>query len=562
MLESIRIQNYALIDDLEIEFQSGFNVLTGETGAGKSIIIGALGLVLGSRASSDAVRNGSRRAKIDALFRIPDPSPRLRKVLDEADVELDDGELVLSRVVTAEGRSRAYVSGNLVPLAVLSRVGDELVDVHGQHEHQSLLKHRCQLELLDEYASCGASAQRVRELVGRLRELDRSIAELEQDDRESLRRLDFLRHEVEEIDGADLTEDEETELLERRTLMMNAETIFTLASEALGALYESEDSSAIDRIGAALQRVEELGAIDGRFGELGARLENARAEIENAAAELRGFTEAVEFDPDELETINGRLYAIKTLKRKYGATIADILAHRDRSAEEIALYDTKDDRLAELKQEREAFVTGAQREADALSKKRRTAARKLSKAVTEALSDLGMKGARFEVETKTVELGSDGVDAIAFLLAANTGEGAKPLKHVASGGEMSRVMLALKSVLAKADRIGTLIFDEIDAGVGGGVANRVAEKMRALSATHQTVAITHLPQIAAAGDAHFCVEKAARKNRTVTHVRFVDEDERVEEVARLLDGNLSAVSKQHARELLEGYGAVERRESA
>ena len=550
MLESLHIQNYALIDDIELEFGPDFNVLTGETGAGKSIIVGALNLVLGARASAEGVRDGADRARVDAVFRIGAPARDLAAALQESDIALEDGVLILSRVVTPDGRSRAYAGGVPVPLAVLAAIGDELVDLHGQHEHQSLLKPARQLDLLDGFAGAQQAAGAVAAAVSALRDVERDLAALEVDDRERARRVEFLQHEVREIETAGLHPGEEEESRERRDLLTNAERIFELSSRAYATLHERDEGAVVDALDAASGDVEELARINNRFTSLAERLAEAREKIEDVAAELREFTTEIEFDPQELEDINARLTLISALKRKYGESIAAVLAYGERAREEVAAFEQRDERLAQLKRQRGALFEEGRRLAGELSEQRKKAARALDKQIAAALAELGMKGGRFETRFECGELCPTGIDRVEFLLAANPGEPLKPLRHVASGGEISRVMLALKSVFAKADTIPTLIFDEIDAGVGGAVANKVAAKLAELAGSHQTICISHLPQIAAAAQTHFHVAKETQKKRTVTSVARIADEDRVRELARLLDGSVSAVSIEHARSLL------------
>jgi DNA repair protein RecN (Recombination protein N) len=551
MLETLRIQNYALIDEMEIDFREGFNVLTGETGAGKSIVVGALNLVLGARAERDAVRDGADRAKVDAVFRVRKPSPRLAALLKELDAGLDNDELLVSRLVTADGRSRAYVGGNLVPVSVLADIGDELVDMHGQHEHQSLIKPDRQLDLLDAVAKAEDEAAAVAEKVAELRKLDREIAELAADDREKARQIEFLKFELAEIDAAGLQPGEEDELRARRDIITNAEKIYALANGAYAALYEADGNAAIDGVDSALRALEDLAAIGGSFQPLVEQLRDARAAIEAVAGEIRVYTREVEFDPQELETLNSRLALLGSLKRKYGDSIEAILEYRDKAKAEIDRFELRDERLLQLQQAREALYAEAMGVAGRLSDRRKKAAKTLDKQVVASLQELGMKGAVFETRFERIELATRGLDRVEFYLAANPGEKPKPLRQVASGGEISRIMLALKVVSADADRIPTLIFDEIDAGVGGAVAVKVADKLRKLARSHQTLCITHLPQIAAAADSHYNVIKQTAKGRTTTRVTLVQDQTRVEEVARLLDGSLSEASLKHARALLE-----------
>lgn len=551
MLELLRIQNYALIDELEVEFESGFNVLTGETGAGKSIIVGALNLVLGARATADIVRDGADRAKIEALFRVDRPSRRLSDLLNEFGIERVDGELLISRTITADGRSRAHAGGELLTLAQLAQLGDELVDLHGQHEHQSLIQTDRQLALLDAFADLERDVDRIGELVAALRESEKAIAALESVDRERERRIEFLKFEIAEIDAANLQPGEEEDVRTRRNLITNAEKVFTLASQAYAALYEGDGTCAIDAVDAAISAVTDLQTVDPKFDALLDRLNSIRADIEEVSTELRGYTREVEYDADELDALNRRLSQIGDLKRKFGESIEVILGYRASAAAEVEQFAQRDQRLAELHAAHAQQLREATAFADDISARRKSAAARLDKKVTAALQELGMKSGRFETRFESIPLSRDGTDRVEFLLAANVGEKAKPLRQVASGGEISRVMLAIKTVLASADKIPTLIFDEIDAGVGGAVANKVASRLRELALTHQTICITHLPQIAAAARAHFTVAKAASKGRTSTRIERIDGEERVRELARLLDGTLSAVSIEHARELLK-----------
>mgnify|MGYP001559168149 CR=1 FL=1 len=551
MLQFLRIRDYALIEDIEVEFHDGFNVLTGETGAGKSIIVGALNLVLGARASSEAVRTGATKARIEASFRITAASQKLANLLREHDIETEDGVLLLARVVSAEGGSRAYAGGQTVPLAVLAAIGDELVDLHGQHEHQSLLNNDTQLSLLDSFAGCDQMRQTVANLVGELREIERELAAHEGDERERERRADFLRHEIGEIDRAGLASGEEEELRARRNVVANAEKIVAAASLAHGALYENDaGDSALERVSQALQALEDLAAIDQRFAGMVNDLNAVMDQIGAVADEVREFTSLGEYDPSELDSLNSRLTTIRDLARKYGATVDDILAYRERSAAELAAYENRDARLEALNKDRGRLQSQAGEAASKLSSERAKAARKLNKAITTALQDLGMAGALFVAGIEPCGLNRNGADRVSFLLAANPGEQPKPLQQVASGGEISRVMLAIKSVFAESDAIPTLIFDEIDAGVGGAVANRVAEKLHALSAHRQVLCITHLAQIAARAGTHFHVSKDAGNGRVRTHVARLDANARVSEVARLLDGSVTGVSIEHAKSLL------------
>lgn len=552
MLATLRVQNFALIDTVEIDFQNGFNALTGETGAGKSILIGALNLALGARSSSEVLRAGASKVQIDAIFQIPSPGRRLSELLAAQDIEWEGGELHLSRTIAQDGRSRGYINGALIPIAVLSAIGDELVDLHGQHDHQSLLRSERQLELLDAFGGSEEAVVAMRKDVAAYRALKSEIDDLEADDRDRTRQMEFLRFEVTEIDDAGLEPGEDVELKARINLITNAESILQSAQSVYAHLYENEDGAAIDQLTRAARDLDELVDMDERFAPLASQLADAQAAIEAVASEIRSYTDGFDFDAEELDSLNRRNSLLGTLRRKYGNSVEEILAYRDKIAAELDGYENRDEKLAALKAQAKAQYDALTIAGEKLTRSRKKAATKLEKQVSEALQDLGMKGARFAAGLEAAPISSTGFDRATFQLAANQGESLKPLKSVASGGEISRIMLAIKTVLAQADTIPTLIFDEIDAGIGGDVARMVAEKMKAVAASHQVLSVTHLAQIAAVADAHFTVAKASRNGRTRTDVQALSGADREKEIARLLDGSISKVSLEHAQALLTG----------
>jgi len=554
MIELIKIKNFALIDELEVEFAPGLNVLTGETGAGKSIIVGALNLVLGQRASSDVVRSGSDAARIEAVFGGELPK-QVKAALNEAGVEEQPDGLFLSRTVSRDDRSRCYANGSLVTARILSAVGDALVDFHGQHEHQSLLKPKNHLLLLDEYGSTSESRDRVAERCREVRALDRDIERMDTDERERARQLDFLTHELNEIDAAELEPGEEERLRARRKIIANAEQLTSSASRALDLLESEDGRSVSDMVGSYAREIGTLAELDERLGDLLSSSETVQSELAEAARRLRSYISELEFDPAELDAVESRLSLLGNLKRKYGGSVDEILDYGTRCADQIEQLGTHDKRLFELRAERDRIRAEAMETAGRLSKKRHQTGRKLAKNVVRELAALGMEGAAFEVAVTQDDppaLTETGIDTIEFMLAANPGEALKPLRHVASGGEVSRIMLALKTVLARVDNIPTLIFDEIDAGVGSTMAKNVGGKLRSVSASHQVVCITHLPPIAAAADHHIRVTKTRRDKRSVTGTVALEGESRVEEIARLLSGtDKSDIGLKHARELMK-----------
>ncbi len=550
MLETLHIRDYALIEDLEMEFQPGFNVLTGETGAGKSIVVGALGLALGGRASADTIRTGAQKASVEVVFLLDDMLPGLASLLVELDITLEEGRLILARTVAADGRGRASANGRVIPVATLATIGDELVDLHGQHEHQSLLRPDCQMRLLDGYAGADGLAAEVAALVTAVNRKKAEMERLETDDRDRARQADFMRFELEEIDGAGLSADEEEPLRERLHLITHAETIHRLASETYELLYESQNVPALDALNSALKNLEELERIDAAFTEPLKQANEARTCVELAASELRRYTSRMEFDPEEINRLNERLSLISNLKRKYGADIAAVLAYRDKVAASLAAYDNRDALLVTLHTEYDRLLKEAMEQARILSALRREAARNMDRQAMEVLRGLDMPHARFETLLEPASLGVHGLDKVTFMLSANAGEVLKPLRQVASGGEISRIMLALKAVFAEQDTVPTLIFDEIDAGIGGATARRVAEKMAGLSSKRQVLCITHLAQIAAPARTHFIVLKNQKDNATTTSASALTGAEREKEIARLLDGSVSEASLKHAKALL------------
>jgi DNA repair protein RecN (Recombination protein N) len=552
VLRTLSIRNFALIDRLEIDFGPGLNILTGETGAGKSILIGALELALGARASSDAVRSGARRADVQAVFSLDRASPDFTHVLERYGVEIEGDEIILARTVSAEGRSKAYAAGQLVPVSALSEIAAELVDLHGQHEHQSLLRADHQLALVDAFAGLTESRTEMAARVRALRSAEAEIRALGEDGRETERRLEFLRFEAGEIDRAKPRPGEDDQLKERRALLANSERIWTNVAQARNRIADSDaGDSAMGALSAALAALEQIATYHPDLAGLTDRLRAAITEVESVAYDLLPFGEQENFDPQELDSLNTRLAQLRELKRKYGESIDHVLAYREKIEGDIAALADRDQVLARLRQTQSKIEADCREHAAILTNDRCAAAKRFDRQVTQSLQQLGMEGARLTLEISDAPLSASGVDRVEFLIAANPGEPPKALRNVASGGELSRVMLALKSVFARGDGVPTLVFDEIDAGIGGQVATRVAQRLRDLAESHQVLCITHLAQIAAAGQHHFHVAKTVRDGVTTTQVIRVESKSRVEEVARLLDGSVTNVSLTHAEDLLK-----------
>ncbi|HNV02196.1 MAG TPA: DNA repair protein RecN [Vicinamibacterales bacterium] len=537
MLRYLHIRNLSVIESLEISFQPGLNVITGETGAGKSIVIGAVGLLLGDRASSDLVRTGEETANIQAVF------------------EADGRETIVRREITAQGRSRSFIDGQLVPAVRAKELGASLVDLHGQHEHQALLDPDTHLDLLDQYAGLAAEREAVSAAYAEWAALvsERDSVGARERDRES--REEFLRFQLGEIDRTAPLEGEDEELAAERRVLANAEKVRLLCEEAYGALYE-RDASAIGTLASVWKRIEDLRAIDARFAPYLEAREGVDAQLTDLASFLREYGSRVESAPERLQDVEARLASLERLKRKYGPTLGDVLGRRRRCADELAALGSSAERLAELQalvaQAGKRYLSAAER----LSSVRRRNAPKFSRALVGELSGLAMERTRFEVRFEDGGASESrwsprGFDAGQFFVSPNPGEELRPLARVVSGGELSRVMLALKTIATTDSPGKTLVFDEVDAGIGGRVADVVGRRLRDLGKTFQVLCITHLPQIAACGDWHYRVTKSERRGRTQTTIEALTERARVDELARMMAGLVvTEGSRASAREML------------
>jgi DNA repair protein RecN (Recombination protein N) len=556
MLCELRIRNFALIEQLSLRLAPGLNVLTGETGAGKSIIVGALSLLLGERASSDVVRAGTDRASVEGVFEIGEDDG-IARLLDERGIEVEDGLLVLKREVAAEGRSRAWINGTPATASLLGELGRLLVDLHGQHEHQTLLRRDEQRAILDAYAGSQDLAAAVAAAHRSMQEVRRQIADLETRRREVAQRADFLRFQADEILAAELSAGEEDTLEETARRLSHAEELISLASGLADALATADDSLT-GRLAAVRRPLDQLVRIDPSQAPLQELYDTAYYALEELGDRLADYAASVEHDPARLDEVRRRQDVIFRLCSKYGASVADVIAFGEAARAELSLLDGAEWELSGLHRRESEVRAELERLAAELSGQRRTAASALAAEVDAVLPELGMAGGRFEVAVLPLpEPAAAGAEEIEFRVALNRGFDPKPLAHVASGGELSRVMLAVKTILARLDAVPTLVFDEVDAGIGGRVALQVGEKMRSVAGSHQVFAITHLPQIAARAHAHLHVSKRESGGRVATEVKELDAQARVEEIARMLGGDSeSRVSLDHARELLErGAGA-------
>jgi DNA repair protein RecN (Recombination protein N) len=567
MLLELEVRDYAIIDHLRVRFTPGFNVVTGETGAGKSILVGAMGLLVGERADTDSIRAGAERAVVDGVFDVGAVAPRVRAVLDAYGLDLG-ADLIVSREVHAAGRSTARVNGRPVPVRALVELGELLVDLHGQSENATLKREPEHLELLDRYADLGAPRAELAARVAREAEVRAEHARLLTDTAERARRAERLAFEVEEIEAARLSEAEEAALLAERHRLANAERLAVLAGQAYAALQGGveEGPAALDALDGAAGALDELARIDPVLGRLHDQLLNASAAVADAAREVRDYRDNLEFSPERRQEVEERLALLSDLKRKYGAELGAVLAHAAAAAEELAALSGSEARTAQLEAERAELLAQIGTLAGSLSERRRAAGGALAEAVQAQLAELGLPGCRFEVSLERrpdpegaplpdghFAFDATGVDRVSFLVSMNPGEPPRPLARIASGGETARLMLALKGVLSAADDVPTLIFDEIDTGVGGRVGAVVGRKLWGLADRHQVLCVTHLAQVAAFGDTHLTVAKAVEGGRTRTQVAAVTDAARVDELMHML-GPASDIARANAGELLEQSG--------
>jgi DNA repair protein RecN (Recombination protein N) len=541
MLRLLRIRNLAVIEAVEVEFEPGFNVLTGETGAGKSIVVEAVGLLLGARASADLVRTGESQATIEALF----------------EDDRDGTEVLIRREVSSSGRSRSFVNGDLATASVLRDLSQRLVEIHGQHEHQTLLDPLSHLPLLDSYAELGGAAERVAASWRTLRQLRDQLERSRMDGREKAARLELIAFQLGEIEKVRPVAGEDEELAATKHVLANAERVHRLCEESYAALYDSDDA-VLAGLGGIWKRVGELGSLDAQFaGYLEAR-DGIKSQLEDLAHFLRKYADGIDASPARLQQVEDRLASLDRLKRKYGPTLDEVIERgRTLSRERDLLTQT-----AESVDGLESALAGAStqylRDAQELSKARRGVARRFSGELERLLGELAMAQARFEVRFNDVPLAEEswterGIDQAEFFLSPNPGEDVRPLARIVSGGELSRVMLALKTMSADEAGHRTMVFDEVDAGIGGRVADVVGARLGALGERFQVLCITHLPQIAARAAAHFRIDKAVRRDRTVTAVQRLDAEGRIEEIGRMIGGaSVTESVRTSAREMLSG----------
>jgi DNA repair protein RecN (Recombination protein N) len=550
LLSAVRIENLAIVDRTELVLGPGLTVLTGETGAGKSILVDALSLILGSRADTELVRSGASEAVVEALFVLPE-SEELLKRFESAGVSLDDRELVIRRTVGKNGRGRVTINGQMATVGMLSELVRGLVDVSGQHEHVSLLDADRHLSLVDAYGGLAELVREVAELHGEVLGLEAALEAIQLDESEKARREDFLRFQLEEIQALDPRPGEIEELEAERNRLVHAGKLAEVTRRAEARLY-SQDGAIVEALGRIQTELVQLARLDGRLESLSSSAATALAELEDLAQQLGRYTRGVEHDPDRLEKVDDRLEALKKVAKKHGGTIAKVLEERARMEQELDALAHDEARRADLSSAIEEAEARRSDRAVALSAARGKAAKSLEKAVQNELASLSMAGTQVKIDLVPTEIGARGAERAEILFSPNPGEELKPLSKTASGGELSRVLLAFKHVLSDRDSVATYVFDEVDSGIGGAVADVLGRKLKEVSADRQILCITHLPQVAAYGDAHVAIRKEQSEGRTVSRTVALDEREIVEELARMLGGlEITDRTRQLAKEMRE-----------
>jgi len=560
MLTELNIKNFAIIDQLHIEFGPGFNALTGETGAGKSILVDAINLLLGSRASAEMIRTGQEEASVEAFFTLEEEEEL--KALNRLALEKSGG-LLVKRLIHRSGKSRAFLNGNSITLHMLEELGEELVNIYGQHEHHQFLDPLRHIDILDRSGKLLPLRQAFQELYTQWLRSASDLEELTTKQKQRADRMELLGFQSKEIARANLRVGEEEDLLSERARLIHAEKLHSIAHQGAEVLY-SESGSVVERLKSALQRLREGMKIDPALGPWATSIESALFQAEDVASSLRAYGEKIHFDPRRLEMIESRLDELNKLKRKYGSSIAEVLTFKERIDQERKGLESLEDQIADRKKTTANLHAQALTSARELSHQRKKVAQDLQERVETELFTLGMKKVRFGVQIETdyqekpaegqepaPRLNEKGIDGVQFLISPNPGEELKPLVRIASGGELSRIMLAMKRIFAEETWVKTLIFDEVDAGIGGGTAEVVGRKLKEISRRHQVFCITHLPQIASFADAHYKVSKKTHGGRTFAEVKLLNEEDRLQEVARMLGGlKITGKTLDHAREML------------
>lgn len=559
MLKHLHIRDFAVIEELEIDFDSGMTVFTGETGAGKSIIVDALGLVLGDRADSSVIRSRCKSTEITAIFTL-DTTPSLRDILDEQEIEHDD-ELLLRRVINRDGRSRAFVNGSPVPVQILKQLGDLMVDIHGQHAHQSLLKRDIQRNLLDEYGSHEYTLRQVNEIYKKWQNAEAELEQLAGNDEDRDSRLALLQYQVQELEALNPDPGEIGQLEEEFSRLSHVTQLLETSRQVLLELSDTEQSIQ-DRLAHTGHALQDLLRHDPALSGIIDLLENANTQINEAARELNHYCNGLELDPGRLRSVEERISSIHDIARKHKVRPEELAGQLELLRQQLQGMQDSEHRLLELQKIRDSALVEYREEAEKLHEMRVSTAKKLERAIEKRIKELGMPGGRFEIDVQSIEKNQpsrNGTDRIDYLVSVNPGQPLQPLNKVASGGELSRISLAIQVIGSKDKGLPTLVFDEVDSGIGGGVAEIVGQLLHSLAGNRQVFCVTHLPQIATQGDHHLQVNKSTHAGTTLTQVLHLEDDARIDEIARMLGGlKITDQSRAHAREMLAGGEQAER----
>ena len=550
MLLGLTLKNFTIIEDLSVSLSSGLNIITGETGAGKSIIVDAINIILGDKAPAENIKTGKEEAHIEALFDIS-KDETIKERLVTSGFDIKSGELLIKRIIYRNSRSRVFINGSLSTLTLLSTITQGLVDIFSQHEHQSLLREDNHLKIVDDFGKTGDEASHLRYIYQYYSSIKKELDDLEQSKKDKVEKEDYLKFQLNEIENAALTIGEDERLGEEKLKLVNAERLEASASSAYEELYEKENS-----VLGTLQKLsndfKEIAKIDPKLNEVAESIEKGMLQLEEAAFSIRDYTTELSSDSQTLEVIEDRIHLINSIKRKYGDTIEQIIQKRDEIEQEVSNIENYDERVRLLSEESEKVMGELLQLARTLSKTRKQSSKKLSEMLEQELKEVGIKGGKFHIQFNDKVISSSGIDAVSFLFSANPGEDPKPLNKVASGGELSRIMLVLKEVIARVEGGSVIIFDEADSGVGGAIAEAVGQKIRNLSRSYQVICITHLPQVAKFADSHLSVSKTHNDNKTQVTIKNLDENERVVELARMIGGfNITQKTLDTAQEMLK-----------
>lgn len=555
MLKELSIKNFAIIDELTVSFEEGLTVLTGETGAGKSIIIDAVHLLCGGRGSQEFIRHGAKKAELEGLFIITNPKHSVFQKMQDVGLEIEEESIILRRDINDSGKSICRVNGKLVTIGILREIGASLIDIHGQHESQELMDEKAHIHLLDQFAGekLKIVKESYKELFTKYKKWKKDLATLTENEQQIAHKIDLYTFQVEEIEDANLVIGEEEKLQEERKKLQNFHKVFDKMSSAYEAILS--ESKGLDYIGSAMTDLQDISEIDNKMLELSENVSSAFYILQDAAYQLKSELDKMEYDSNQLQQVEDRLAFIQTLKRKYGSTIEDILEYKNRISKSLEQLVNRDEQIQKTAEKIKQLEKDLELEANDLTDKRKIAAKKLSESIMEQLRELYMEKATFSVmfhEHSKVAYNENGVDELSFYISTNVGEPPKALTKIASGGELSRMMLALKSIFSKHQGITSIIFDEVDTGVSGRVAQAIAEKIAGIATNSQVLCISHLPQVAAMADQHLMIKKEVAGNRTYTVLEDIMDDKRAEELSRMMSGaEITNTTLQHSKELLK-----------